>query len=102
MIGNVIKLSNVPNTFTRLMKQLLKSFISKFVIAYFDDKPIYIHTKEEHLMHLRQVLIALRENKLYINLMKCSFLTNKLSSLGYVMSVDRTHVDNLKIGVIRD
>ncbi|GKA18995.1 transposon ty3-I gag-pol polyprotein [Tanacetum coccineum] len=39
-------------------------------------------TKEEHLGHLQKVMKALADNDLFVNLKKCTFLTNKLLFLG--------------------
>jgi hypothetical protein len=57
---------NAPATLTRLMTHVLDPFIHQFVIVYLDNICFYSKSPEEHLDHIRQVLMALRKNKLFI------------------------------------
>ena len=58
----------------RLMNEVLKDFIGRFVIVYLDDILVFNKTKEENLRHLTLVMRRLQQEKLLINLMKSSFM----------------------------
>jgi hypothetical protein len=53
-------LTNVPSTFMRLMNEVLREFIGKFVIVYLDDILIYSKTVAEPLKHLATVMQKLQ------------------------------------------
>lgn len=51
---------------------------------------------------MRAVLQVLRAEQLYDNLKKCSFVTNILVFLGFVVSVDGIQVDEENVKAIRE
>ena len=64
-------LTNAPSTFMRLMNHILRAFLGKFVVVYFDDILVYRKSLEEHVNHLKFILEVLRKENLFANFKKC-------------------------------
>ncbi|WZY86898.1 hypothetical protein YC2023_033282 [Brassica napus] len=95
-------LTNAPSTFMRLMNHVLRSFIGIFVVVYFDDILVYSKSFNDHIGHLRAVLDVLRKESLFANLKKCTFGTDHLVFLGFVVSADGVKVDQEKVKAIQE
>ena len=71
-------LTNAPSTFMRLMNHVLRAYIGKFVVVYFDDILIYSRSIEEHIEHLKQVLNVLRTENYMLTLRSAPFAQTRL------------------------
>ena len=77
-------LINAPASFQRVMTDIFKDL--PFVQVYMDDIVVHSASEQQHQAHLRQVFQRLKENKLKLNLQKCTFQVTEIEFLGFRVS----------------
>jgi len=95
-------LTNAPATFMHLMHQALRPFLDECALVFLDDILIYSKTLEEHEQHVRRVLDALREQKLYAKESKCEFFKHEVEFLGHRVGQDGVRMMEDKVQAIRE
>ncbi|XBH56467.1 hypothetical protein VPH35_078287 [Triticum aestivum] len=59
-------LCNAPATFQALMNDLLRPYLRRFVLVFFDDILIFSETWADHLRHVRTVFTVLHQHRLFV------------------------------------
>ena len=83
-------LTNAPAVFQRLMQQLVTGLNPAagpdFVVVYIDDILVFSPTLEQHLHHLRAVIMRISEAGLKLKLSKCHFIRSEVEYLGHLIT----------------
>ncbi|CAI7771319.1 unnamed protein product [Closterium sp. NIES-54] len=95
-------LTNAPVTFMCLMHNIFRDFLDRFVIVFIDDILIFSKSLKEHSEHLRQVLMKLREHRLFAKESKYEFAKSSIPFLGHIISHNQLAMDPTKIQVVEN
>lgn len=95
-------LTNAPATFQSLMNEVLKPYLRKFVLVFFDDILIYSKSWAEHLQHVSAVFQLLRHNQLALKRSKCAFGITSVAYLGHIISGQGVAMDPDKLVAVAD
>ena len=79
-------LTNALMAFMDLMHRVFQPYVDQFVVVFVDGILIYSQSEEEHEDHLRIVLQALKDHKLYAKFSKCEFWLTEVRFFGHVVS----------------
>lgn len=82
------------------MNDVLKPFIRRFVLVFFDDILIFSPKWAEHLQHVRTVMQQLRDHHLFAKRSKCFFSESSVAYLGHIISAARVSMDGDKVAVV--
>ncbi|PRQ55170.1 putative nucleotidyltransferase, Ribonuclease H [Rosa chinensis] len=93
-------LTNAPSTFQSVMNDVLRDYLRKFALVFFDDILIYSSSLQAHLEHLEKIFKRLHANALKIKESKCSFGVSQVEYLGHIISkegmADPTKIECIK------
>lgn len=95
-------LTNAPSTFQSAMNDLLRPYLRKFVLVFFDDILINSPSFTDHLVHLKLILELLVTNKFFAKFSKCDFTVTTVHYLGHLISDGLMTPDPAKIKAILD
>ena len=84
------------------MNHILKPYLRKFVLVFFDDILIYSCTWGAHLQHVDLLLQLLRKHKLFVKMSKCSFGMAEVEYLGHIVGCEGVKVDLKKIQAMQE
>ncbi|KAI3732808.1 hypothetical protein L1987_64017 [Smallanthus sonchifolius] len=75
------RLTNALAAFMDLMNRVCRPMLDRSVMVFIDDILIYSKNEGDHACHLKEVLEALKKEKLYAKFSKCAFwLREKIAS----------------------
>ncbi|KAI3805399.1 hypothetical protein L1987_27748 [Smallanthus sonchifolius] len=95
-------LTNAPAAFMNLMNRVCRPMLDRSVIVFIDDILIYSKNEGDHACHLKEVLEALKKEKLYAKFSKCAFWLREVQFLGHVIGPNGIMVDPAKIVTVSE
>jgi hypothetical protein len=93
-------LINAGATFQRAMDIAFRGLINHSVVVYLDDVTVYSKNKNDHLAHLRAILLRCRKYGISLNPKKSIFAVEQGKLLGFIVSSDGMIIDPERTQVI--
>src|ERR1044072_6673724 len=95
-------LNNASATFQRLMNEILRDYLEKFIIVYLDNIMIFSKDKKSHKRHVRKVLNKIREARLKIKLLKYQWFKKEIKFVGHKISKEGIKLDEDNVKKIKE
>lgn len=95
-------LTNAPASFQAYINKALSEHLDHICVVYLDDILIYTHSEDVavHWRAVRAVLKSLRQAQLYANLKKCTFASDEVHFLGFIITTRGVRADPARIETI--
>ena len=93
-------LQNAPATFMHFINDVFRDIIDVYIVCYLDDLLIYSDSLVDHVKHVREVLLRLRQHRLYAKMEKCDFHVSSVEFLGFIISTSGVEMDPKKVDAV--
>ena len=94
-------LSNAPGTFQRLMNEVFRDYLYKFILIFLDDVLAYSTNKADHLGHLRTIFQTLRALNLKLKPKKCKLFQREVVYLSHIIGNGGAKPDPDKVSAVK-
>lgn len=91
--------TNAWSSFQQMMNQLIGDL--PFGKVSMDDIIVHSHTLQDHMEHLRTVMICMHEHRFYVKLWKCKFLQERMTFLGHEINAEGMHIAKFKVEAVQ-
>src|ERR1043165_437646 len=95
-------LNNTLAMFQRLMNDVLRNYLKKFVAVYLDDIIIFSKDKKSHKRYVRKVLNKIKGANLKIKITKCQWFLNEIKFVGHRVNKHGIKPDEDNVKKIRE
>jgi len=93
--------TNAPGTFQRYITHVLRQYLNKICVAYFDDIVVFTTgTIADHAVAVEKILTQLRIANLTAKMSKCHFGYTELKFLGHIISNGTVRPDPEKVSAV--
>ena len=89
------------NTFVRAVQLILQP-IKQFTGSYVDDMSVFSDVWAQHLKHLKEFLLVIRDSGLTLNLKKCNFALPEVKFVGHIIGSGQRRADPDKVSAVKD
>jgi len=96
------ELTNASTTCQKMINNVLRQYLNRFVIAYLNDIMIYLNILKEHISHIFKVLECLNKRNLHLKSKKCEFHRKEIDFLEFVVERHEVRMNLKKLRAIKE
>jgi len=98
----LFEFTNISTTCQKMINDILRQYLNRFVIAYLNDIIIYSNILKEHMNHVFKVLKCLNKRNLYFKSKKCEFHRKEIDFLKFVVERHEIRINLEKLRTIKE
>ena len=84
------------------MKDLLRSFLDRFVIIYLNNILIYFKNNKKHTQYIKLMIKVLHKHESYAKLSKCNFYQKYIKFCKHIIDDEKIKMNEAKFKIIKN